>query len=125
MRIEKHNQQGITFISLMLLLTIAGFFALLVLKLGPIYLENYTVKTVLANMRKDPTIHLQPPRRIRQAIDDQLYINEVRRLSGKDIKLRREDKAVIVEIEYEVREHIMANVDAVMSFKESARLDGS
>ncbi len=125
MLINIRNQRGITFISLLLLLMIMGFFLLLLFKLGPVYLENYTVKTVLSNLRKDPVLHTRPSREIRGAIDSQLYVNEVRRLGLKDIMLKREGSVVIVNIDYFVRVPIIANVDAIMTFKETARLDGT
>ncbi len=125
MLINIRNQRGITFISLLLLLMIMGFFLLLLFKLGPVYLENYTVKTVLSNLRKDPMLHTRPSRAIRGAIDSQLYVNEVRRLGLKDIKLKREGSVVIINIDYFVRVPIIANVDAIMTFKEAARLDGT
>ncbi len=125
MLINMRNQRGMTFISLLLLMMIMGFFMLLLLKLGPVYLENYTVKTVLANLRQDPVLHTRPSREIRRAIDSQLYVNEVRRLGSKDIKLKREGTAVTINIDYFVRVPIIANVDAIMTFKETARLDGT
>ncbi len=123
--INMRNQRGMTFISLILMLVIAGFLMLLVLKLGPVYLENYTVKMVLANLRQEPGMNTRTSREIRRRIDDQLYVNEVRRLKSKDIKIKREHNVVTVSIDYHVRVHIAANVDAIVSFKESARLDGT
>jgi len=123
--INIHNQRGMTFISMILMLVIAGFFMLLVLKLGPVYLENYTVKMVLANVQQEPGMNTRPSREIRRRIDDQLYINEVRRLKSKDIKIKRENNVVTIRINYHVRVHIAANVDAIVSFKESAMLDGT
>ena len=112
------RQQGMTAISMLLLLIIGGFFALLLLKLGPIYLENYKVKTVLGNLESKPDLGSLSASKIRKAITKRFYINEVRRLSAKDIKLKRVDEAVEVRIDYEVRENILANVDAVVTFHE-------
>ena len=46
----------------------------------------------------------------------------MRRLDNKAIKLKRTGDSVQVNIDYEVREKIVANVDAVVSFKEQAEL---
>ena len=106
----------------MLLLIIGGFFALLALKLGPIYLENYKVKTVLANLKSQPNLASLPSSKIRSAVTKRLYINEVRRLSDKDIKIKRVGQVIEVKIDYEVREKIFANVEALVSFQEMAEL---
>jgi hypothetical protein len=112
------KQTGMTAISMLLLLIIAGFFALLVMKMGPVYLENYKVKTVLSALESESMIGKKSISEVRKLIDRRLYINEVRRLSMKDIKVKKADGKLRVEIIYEVREHIAANVDAVMSFED-------
>ncbi len=116
------RQKGMTFISLMLLFVIVGFFMLLLLKLGPIYLENYSVKTVLKNLSNDPFIATQSAEEIRRQIENRLYVNEVRRLSSKDIKMNREGPKVTVNIDYQVQEHILGNVEALLTFSESVEL---
>ncbi len=116
------KQQGMTAISVLLLLIVGGFFVLLLMKLGPIYLENYKVKTVLANLESQPELGSLPFSKIRSAIAKRLYINEVRRLDNKDIKLKRAGRVVQVMIDYEVRENIVANVDAVVTFQDRAEL---
>ena len=116
------KQRGITFISLVVMLVVVGFLALLALKLGPIYLQNYTIKTVLQNVKNEPFISKQPMAEIRKQIANRLYINEVRRLSRKDIKLKREDGNIVITIDYEVREPILGNVDAIVTFAERTEI---
>ena len=116
------RQGGITFISLIVMFVVVGFFMLLLMKLGPVYLENYSVKTVLENVKKEPFLASQPPRKIRSQVSNRLYVNEVRRIADKDIKLKRVDGKVTIKIDYEVRKNILGNVDAIMTFSESAEL---
>ena len=116
------RQQGITAIGMLLMLIVGGFLALLVLKLGPIYLENYKVKTVLANVESQRDLAALPTAKIRDAVSQRLYINEVRRLSDKDIKIKRLGQVIEVKIDYEVREKILANVEALVTFQEKAEL---
>jgi hypothetical protein len=111
-----------TFISLLLLLAILGFFVLLLLKLGPLYLENYKVKGVLTGLESDTMLNAGSAGEVRSLVDRRLYINEVRRLTPKDIKVKREGNVVHVEISYEVREKIVGNVDAVVSFHDTAEI---
>jgi hypothetical protein len=80
------------------------------------------VKTVLKNLSNDPFIATQPAEKIRTQIGNRLYVNEVRRLSNKDIKLKREGEKVTVNIDYQVKEHILGNVEALLTFSESAEL---
>ena len=116
------KQNGMTFISLLLLLVMLGFFALLALRLGPIYLDNYKIRGVLSGLEQDTMLNAASVSEVRSALDRRLYINEVRHLKRNDIKIKREGDKVRVEIAYEVRENIMANVDAVVSFHDVAEL---
>ena len=84
------TQRGMTFISTMILLIVAGFFVMLLMKLGPIYLENYTIKNVVKDLVNDPMLAGRPMREIRDKLDRRLYINEVRRLERDDIQFKRE-----------------------------------
>lgn len=115
---RRNAQQGMTAISMLLMVIVAGFFALLLLKLGPIYLENYKVKSVLASLKEERFSSQHSLRDIRTLIDKRLYINEVRRLKPNNIKLQKRDGKIHVEIVYDVREKIMANVDAIVSFQD-------
>ena len=116
------KQRGLTFISLLLLLMIGGFFVLLALRLGPIYLENFTIRSVLQGLTKEPGLGQRSPQEIRSMLDNRLYINDVRRLKPQDFKFSREGEVLKIVISYEVREHIAANVDALVSFTEQVEL---
>ena len=122
----KTKQTGMTFISLMLLLVILGFLALLVLRLAPIYMENYTIRSVLAGLKQEPGLAQQSAHEIRSMVENRLYINEVRRFdkqrSHEYIRLKKEEDKLKISIDYEVRQHIAANVDALVSFANSVEL---
>ena len=116
------KQQGMTAISMLLLLIVAGFLGMLVLKLGPIYMENFKVKTVLSNLESQSDLTSLTTRNLRGAIHKRLYVNEVRRLEDKAIKIKRLVNGYRIDVDYEVRENILANVDAVVSFQEQAEI---
>jgi hypothetical protein len=116
------KQRGMTFISILILLAIGGFFVLLILKLGPIYLENYKIKTVLASLEQEAGLATRPPHEIVNLADKRLYVNEVRRIKRNQIKVVRHGDKVTTQIKYQVREHIFGNVDALVSFDDVAEL---
>jgi hypothetical protein len=110
------KQQGITFFSLALMMVIGGFFILIALKTGPLYLENYTIQSSLDELKNDPAVGEMSPVKIRATISKQLYINDIRRFSERDIQIKRGGGIIRVFVEYEVREHLLANVDIILSF---------
>ena len=119
---SKTRQQGLTAISTLVLLVIAGFFVLLLLKLGPIYFDHFKVQTVMRNMENETLLGARSISEIRAEVHNRLYINEVRHLRDKHIRLKREDEDLNLIIKYEVREHIIGNIDALMTFSESVTL---
>jgi hypothetical protein len=116
------RQTGLTAISWLILLMIGGFFVLLLLRLGPIYLEYYKVKSVLTAVKGEHERSTMTPAQVKETILNRFYINEVRRLSAKDVKLKQANDGTQVEVQYEVREHILGNVDALVSFNETLEL---
>ncbi len=115
---SRNRQSGLTFISILMLLVILGFYVYLGLKLLPIYLEYYKVKSVVSAVQKESQTAQQTPEQIRQTLMNRFYINEVRRLTGKEIKIKSVPAGTLVEVEWEVREPALGNVDMVVYFNE-------
>jgi hypothetical protein len=53
---RKDRQQGITVISGLLILVGLGFVVLIALRVIPIYIDYFTVRSTLEGLRKDPEI---------------------------------------------------------------------
>lgn len=119
-RIKK--QAGFSFMGLMLLFIIGGFAIFLGMKLIPLYVENRTIQSVLNEMKEEQaTTGLLSARDVRGRLDKQLLINGIRRFDNNDdVSIKRVNDTIVVE--YEVREHIMANIDVVVSFSNSVDL---
>lgn len=114
-----HNpsrQSGMTFIGFLLMFVLIGFFALLVLKLAPIYLEHFKVASSLESLKKDPALGGKSREEILGLLQKRWDINSVDHVSSKDVQITREGGHVKVQVAYEVAEHIMGNVDALVYF---------
>ena len=118
-----HRQQGMTLIGWLLILLVGGFFVLLVLKLGPIYMENYSVKTALMALKNEHGVDEKSTREIRQMLMNRLDINYVDSLPKDAITIARKTGGnKWVDVTYEVREHLFYNVDVILSFSDSVEL---
>lgn len=116
------RQQGMTFISLLLLLAIVGFFATISLTLIPIYLEHYSIKHVLAQFEHDRDLSKKSTTEIRTLMKKRLKINGVYNFNVKDNVLVERDKGrVTVRVKYEVREPVLGNVDLVVHFDDAIK----
>ncbi len=116
MKKYRSNQTGLTFLSVLVMLGLIAFFTLLILKIGPIYLDHYKVKTVLASLESEPNIASQSVRRVRDLIMRRFDINMVEHVKKKDIAIKKRDGVLTVEIDYEVIEPIIGNIDVLVYF---------
>lgn len=116
------KQCGMTMISWMLVIGVLVFFIVIGITLVPAYIENYSVKNILASLEQDRQAAKQTPKQIKDTIMKRLKINGVYEFDRDAIKVKKERDGQTVIIDYEVRKNIVGNVDAVMSFSDQARL---
>jgi len=111
-----------TFIGMALVLGLLAFFVTLVLRLLPAYLEYFNVKTSLDSLQDEPGITQQSPSEIKKLVNRRFIINDVKNTGKQDITVTKESGRIDVNIDYEVRTHVMGNVDAVMMFDHTVEL---
>jgi hypothetical protein len=116
------KQQGLTFISWLVILSVAGFLVLVGIKVAPVYLENYSVKSILESVKHEPFAARKSVRELKSMILKRLDINNIRTLTRDDISIKREKSKTIIRIAYEERRHIFYNASIVMVFDESVEL---
>ena len=113
------NQQGLTFLSLVFILGLIGFFVLLGLKIGPIYLNHSKVVSALADIKKNPDIEVQSESEIRNSLSKRFDINYVDDVTQDDITITRHGNYLKVVIEYEVARKIVGNLSVLVEFNDN------
>lgn len=116
------NQAGMTGMGWLTVIALVLFFALLIVKLVPTYIENYSIKTVLHSLEEEPLITQKTPKQIRELINKRLTINGVYDFDQKAITIQKDSGVLTVDITYEVRKPMFGNIDAVMSFSDNVEL---
>ncbi len=116
MKRYRSNQTGLTFLSVLVILGLIAFFTLLILKIGPIYLDHYKVKTVLASLENEPNLASESIRKVRSLLMRRFDINMVEHVKKEDITIKKMDGVLTVEIDYEVIEPIIGNIDVLVYF---------
>lgn len=112
------HQKGLTFISWLIILAVGGFFVMLTLKLVPIYLENQSIQSVVESLDNDPLVRRETAGGIKKIIKKRMRINSVYDFPAEWVKVKKSKNRLIVDITYERREPIVANVSVVVSFSE-------
>ncbi len=101
-----------------ILVTVLFFASLLTLliKLGPAYLDDYTIQGALQGLEDEEDLGRMTPADVRRLVTKRLSVNNVDGFNAKDIKIKKDGDTIIISLDYEVRSDVVSNVDAVMSF---------
>jgi len=110
------RQQGLTFISLIFTLGLLAFFVLLILKIGPIYLDHSKVVNALAALEKTTDVETKTESEIRGILDKRFNMNYVTDVTRNDIKITQSGNYLKVVIEYEVIKPIFGNLSVLVEF---------
>jgi len=112
------NQRGLTLITIVFILVVAGFFVMLGLKIGPIYMNHSKVVNALAAVESMPDIRTMSKREISTSLYKRFNMNYVTKVNDNDILIVKQEGYTKVEIEYERVEKIMGNLSVLVEFYE-------
>jgi hypothetical protein len=112
----RHSQRGITLLGFVIVLGVIGLFAYVGMKLFPMYSEYYSVKSALAGLAKEPDIANTSPREIQDRFFRRLYISYSDNVKPEHVKITRVDGGWQMNVAYEVRKPVIANLDVVGKF---------
>ena len=117
------HQKGMTGITMALILVLVAFFAMVVLRLFPIYMEHFSVTSHLNTLSKDVGASQKTNAEIISKLTKSFGIDDVENVTSDHIFIEREKGGVVtVAVEYEVRTPAIANIDMVVSFTDEVEL---
>lgn len=120
---KTNHQQGMTTIGVILVLVVIAFFATIVIKLSPVYIEHYKVDSVLNTLKGEPMLMNATDASIRSGLAKRFDVNDVEHVSADDVVIdRTKGKVSSLSVDYEVRVPLIGNVDAVAKFSEEVKV---
>lgn len=122
MRQGPHKQQGMTGLGWLFVLFLIGFFTLLTFKLAPVYLEHYTVNSVLHSLEEEPFITTKSAHEVQRLIMTRLLTNGVRELKQESVKVEKSSGRMKISIAYTVQKNMIGNVDVLIIFDDKLEL---
>ena len=121
----QHKVRGISFIGFLMLLCIVGFFAYIVMRLLPVYVEYFGVLKAMEMTKNEPGSAQRSLDEIRRDMTlkfNTQYVDE-NDVPPQAIQLKREGGGAILRIAYEKRVPFFYNIDLVASFDKSVSLN--
>jgi Tfp pilus assembly major pilin PilA len=116
--------RGITLLGFIIMLCVAGFFAYIVMKLVPVYVEYFGVVKAMEQVRNEPGAAQKSVEEIRRDLNvkfDLQYVDE-KDIPPQAIQVKREATGPTLRIAYEKRVPFMYNIDLVASFDKTVNL---
>ncbi len=122
MNVSTRRQRGASMLVILFVLLILGVVFMMFMRVGPIYLENFTIRSALEGLAEDPQAVGMSEREIRKRVDRRFDVNSITTVSHNDLDIQRERDGTVVTLDYEVRKLLIGNLDVVASFHEQVVL---
>lgn len=116
------RQRGMTLTGWMTVVALILFFALLGMKIGPIYLENLTVKDVVESLKEEPLITKRSTTEVKSMIMKRLDINGVYDLKSEHVTVKKSPGIMKVDVTYTVQKKMVGNIDILVYFSDQIEL---
>ncbi|MCU7892972.1 MAG: DUF4845 domain-containing protein [Candidatus Thiodiazotropha sp. (ex Ustalcina ferruginea)] len=116
------KQRGLTFISWLIILIVAGFLIMVGIKITPVYLDHFSVKTIMESVKNEPFSARKSVRELRSMIFKRLDINSIRHVTRDHVHIKRAGGITTINVAYEERRPVVYNISLVMTFDETVEL---
>jgi len=118
------RQRGASALTMMVMVLFFGGLLTLVIKLGPIYLDDITIQEALESLDGTEGLSEMGAAQVRTLINKRLSVNNVRGFDAKNITVEKNGEFVVINVDYEVRNNLFSNVDTVVHFKHDYEMKG-
>jgi len=118
------NQKGLTAISWMLIIGFIATQGIVAIRIIPTYMTFNSVKDIMNALVEDKEIAGKNPKHIKTIINRRLSINSIYSFKSKPkaFTVRRVDGGTEVNVHYEERGPIVANLDYVTTFDYTVKI---
>lgn len=124
--IQRSNdqQRGMTVIGMLLLLIVIAFVALIAMKVVPMYIELYTVKSTIESIRNEPQLAQMSVGDIHQAVQRRFDIGYVDRIKARDLKIKNDPngRGRVLELVYEDERELFYGLSVLLKVNETIPL---
>ena len=121
------NQSGISFLGFIFVVALVCFFALVFLKLFPLYTEKFAVDQSLASVANQPEAIKMSERDIHDAFMRNVHVNDIDRFNEKNIDdyltaNKVGEKPREMYMQYEARTNLFGNLDIILVYDKTVTL---
>lgn len=111
------RQRGLGWFGMLFLFGTIAFFAVIAIKVGPIYMNHATVLRVVKGVADNADYANAAPQEIRTTLERRWAIDYINHLDHKDVKIKRGPNGRMLSYDYEPSVNLFYNVWVVVKFK--------
>jgi len=117
------KQLGVSTLSLLFLLIVGGVLVTCVLKIGPVYYDNWNFRSILSDLEAEFSGKGAVDKMaVRKRLQKRMNIDMIDWVKSKDVTIERDGDNYVVAGKYEARVELFGNVDVVMKFDDQVKL---
>jgi len=112
------KQQGMSFLSFVVVLAAILSVLLAAIKIAPVYIEYMAIKKVIKKLSNEPNLNEMSKADIELEFNKNAEIDNVATVSYKDLEYSKDESGkTVLTIEYQVVKPLVGNLSALMDFK--------
>lgn len=111
------KQQGISLSGLLMWSVILILIAISGLRVAPAYIEYSTIQKNLTAITKDTNSQDMDLNQIRLSFNKRASIDNIKSISGQDIKINKENGRIVLSAEYTTKIPLIANLSLNIDFE--------
>jgi hypothetical protein len=116
------RQRGMTVIGMLLLIIVLAFMALIAMKVIPMYVQYYTVKSTIESIRKEPQVTQMSVTDIHNAIQRRFDVGYVENVRARDLKIRQDRGGRVLDLVYQDERELFYGLHVVLRVDETIPL---
>lgn len=116
------KQQGLTMISMVVVIVFVLFQAVIAMNVIPVYMTDSSVKDVLQRVYEDPKSTGMTAKELKESVIKRLRLNSVYDLKPEYIQVKKGRGENIIIIEYEPRGKLIGTLDFIVTFKHEVKI---
>lgn len=123
------SQQGLAGVTWIFIIAIAVIMFWLIIKIAPVYIENYSVIDALNSLNEQAAIHrddwqTDPQASVTSALQKRFMINNITRANMSNVTVEHVADGLQVRVQYDVKVPLLSNVSLDFSFDDSTVVHG-
>ncbi len=119
---RKDQQRGMTVIGMLLVLILIAFAVLIAMKVIPMYIEYYTIKSTIESIRKEPQLAQMSTQDIHKAIQRRFDVGYVEKVNASDLKIKNAPDGRVLELVYDDERELFYGLFILLKVNETVPL---